>query len=407
MHCPYCGSDRVGRKEVRGEKTRYQCHACNKSWTIADRAEPQKPGSPQIMTEAEGPNLNIVSKSTDIRTLEQLLAYTRVDLDIWEVQKHTVNMWGGEQNPNFQVKAWLKRREDNHSTRDEIAAFKEEAAGYAPVYPKIQYDFEETGNLLEISLFDHHFGQLSWGDETGGSHYDIKIAEDLVLQSVSYILANSPQPDRILLPIGNDFFNVNSMANATVSGTPQSEDDRWKKTFSHGRQLWVKIIEMCMQVAPVDILVIPGNHDEERVYYLGETLYAWFHACDSVYVDNSPTLRKYYKWGDCLIGYTHGDREAKGSLINIMATEKPIEWSRTKYREWHKGHLHAAKATAFQILDEERGVREWVLPSLVAVDDWHAGKGYSSLRESIGMLWNKKAGKRQMIMFHPVVEESA
>jgi hypothetical protein len=88
-----------------------------------------------------------------------------------------------------------------------------------------------------------------------------------------------------------------------------------------------------------------------------------------------------------------------------MATERPLDWSQTRFREWHKGHLHAAKAHAFQILDEERGVREWILPSLVAIDDWHAGKGYSALRESIGMVWNKSRGKTAMYMYHP--EETA
>lgn len=404
MHCPYCGSGRVGRKENLGDKTRYQCHECKKSWTKTDRAEPTSSSIPQIMTEAEGPNLNIVSKSTDIRTLEQLLAYTRVDLSVWEVQKHTVNMWGSEANPNFQVKAWLKKRDDYISVQDDIEALKEDAKKYAPKYPKIKYPKHETGNLLEISLFDHHFGQLSWGDETGGANYDVKIAQKLAHDAIDYIIANSPQPDRILLPIGNDFFNVNSMLNATVAGTPQSEDDRWKKTYKKGRELWVGIIEKLMTIAPVDVLSIPGNHDEERVYYLTDALECWFHNTDSVNVDNSPTMRKYYPWGDCLIGFTHGDKEAevkKGALIYLMSTEVPMLWSRAKYKEWHKGHLHAAKETAFQILDEVRGVREWIMPSLVAVDDWHSGKGYSALRETIACNWNKRNGKNHMIMYHP------
>ena len=149
------------------------------------------------------------------------------------------------------------------------------------------------------------------------------------------------------------------------------------------------------------VKVIPGNHDEERVFYLGVALECWFHNADMVTIDNSPPLRKYFEWGKCLIGFTHGDREAKGTLINIMATEQPLPWSRTKYREWHKGHLHRAKAQAFQILDEERGVREWILPSLMAIDDWHAGKGYSALRESVGMIWNKEKGKTDIFMYHP------
>lgn len=358
----------------------------------------------KIMKEAEGPNLNIVSQSHEIRTLEQLLAYCKIDLQMWKVNKHVVNMWGSESNSNFQVKAWLQRKE-NIENKDALDIMIEEAKKYAVKYPKINYVKRiETENLLEISLFDHHYGQMSWGKETMGVNYNIKTAAVLVLDAVRDILsrANEIKLDKILLIIGNDFFNVNSQDNTTVAGTSQSEDDRWKKTFANGLKLWVQIIEMCMQIVPVDVLIIAGNHDEERTYYLGTALDAWFHGCKDVKIDNSPPLRKYYRWGKCLIGYTHGDKEPKGTLIPIMATEKPQDWSETKYREWHKGHLHHASETAFNILDEQRSIREWILPSLVALDDYHAGKGYRSLRESIGMIWNKNKGKTDMFMYHPI-----
>ena len=78
-----------------------------------------------------------------------------------------------------------------------------------------------------------------------------------------------------------------------------------------------------------------------------------------------------------------------------------MDWAETIYHEWHKGHWHHASAKAFQLLDEELGVREWVLPSLVALDDYHARKGYSHLRESMGMVWNRELGKTDLFMYHP------
>lgn len=358
----------------------------------------------KVTQEAEGPNLHIVSTSAQIRTLDQLLKFCRVDLDKWKVAKHVVNSWGSFENENFQVKAWLKEKDPEKDpeqiVRDIIATAKE----YAPKYKPIEYKtLPNEGNLLEISLYDHHFGQLSWSDETGYDSYDLKIAEKLAIDSIEYFVSKCrKQPiDRILLTIGNDFFNVNNSLNTTFLGTYQSEDDRWKKTFVKGWKLWVSLIESLMTVAPVDILIVTGNHDEERTFYLGETLYAWFSNCENVSIDNSPKNRKYYKWGQNLIGFTHGHKEIKGSLVNLMATEEPILWSQTKYREWHKGHLHHAKAHAFQILDEFYGVREWILPSLVSIDDWHSGKGYSALRESVAMVWHKELGKTDMYFYHP------
>ncbi len=31
--------------------------------------------------------------------------------------------------------------------------------------------------MLELSVYDHHFGKLAWGRETGHESYDLKIAE--------------------------------------------------------------------------------------------------------------------------------------------------------------------------------------------------------------------------------------
>jgi hypothetical protein len=84
-----------------------------------------------------------------------------------------------------------------------------------------------------------------------------------------------------------------------------------------------------------------------------------------------------------------------------MAQEVPYLWAQTKYREWHKGHLHAASAVGFQYLDEELGIREMVLLSLVALDDYHSGKGYSHLRESVGKIWSAEDGNTDDVKYHP------
>jgi hypothetical protein len=89
-----------------------------------------------------------------------------------------------------------------------------------------------------------------------------------------------------------------------------------------------------------------------------------------------------------------------------MATEQPIAWSRSRFREWHIGHWHAAKGIIYQVLHEDRGVRELVLPSLVPIDDWHAGKGYDALRESQAHLWHTEQGKTDIMMYHPAEERA-
>lgn len=270
-----------------------------------------------------------------------------------------------------------------------------------PQYPKLKYS-STSGNAAEISIHDLHFGSLCWGPETG-QNYDIKIAQKIYLDAVLNLAAEIErfEPERILFPVGSDFFNVNSKLNMTVAGTPQDEDCRYQKTYVYGRRMVVMAVDLLMVIAPVDVVIVPGNHDEERAFYLGDSLSSWYRDTEAVVVDNSPTPRKYWKFGKCLVGLTHGDKEVKGTLPLIMATEEPKLWAETEYREWHTGHLHHKNTKSYDYATESNGIRERILPSLAATDSWHKKKGYGGLREAESFIWNRDKGNVASFRYHP------
>jgi len=368
-----------------------------------------KSDTPHIIQDAEGPNLNIVSESHKIRTLEQLLAYTKVDLSTWRVKRHRVNSWGSHNNENFQVRAELELIDSDEG--EDVSLFEsliETAKEYSPKYEKIEYPKKDrAGRLYEISLFDHHWGQLSWAPETGGQNYDCKIANKIGVSAFNFLLEkvkNIPL-SKILLVVGNDFYNVDNIANTTTGGTPQSEDGRWKKTFPDGVQFWIEIIEKCSQIAPVDVLVVPGNHDKQRAFFLGVALECWFHNHKSVNIDNGPAERKYYEFGKNMICFTHASDEVKQAIPQLLPTERPEMWARTKYREVHGGHLHNYKMKAHQYIDEIQGIQVYTLPSMVPLNHWSAGRGYSGLRQTTAHLFHPEKGKEAIYFYHPEGEE--
>ena len=264
----------------------------------------------------------------------------------------------------------------------------------APVYKKHVYKEFNDPVMLEANLFDFHFGKLTWGKETG-ENYDLKIAKKLFINCIDKLInyAKMFQVERILFPIGNDFFNVNSSAATTFMGTPQTEDDRWKKTFVEGWKLLQRALGQLSQVAPVDVIVIPGNHDYESSFYLGEVLNAVNCNNPNVSVDNSPPLRKYYKYGNNLIGFTHGKDEKINDLPLIMANERSVEFAMCKYREWHLGDKHHKKDIKWLATEEIKGVTVRILRSLSTTDQWHYQKGYvGNIRAGEGFIWHKKNG---------------
>jgi len=129
-----------------------------------------------------------------IKTLDELLEVADVDLDIWKVKDFVINKWDvtswKKENPetiqNFQVKARLEKDVQLSEAIDIQKIFADMAQTYKPpilnVTPKLQKKSEEN-NLLEISIFDLHFGKLAWHGETG-EDYDIKIASKRFINAI-------------------------------------------------------------------------------------------------------------------------------------------------------------------------------------------------------------------------------
>jgi DNA repair exonuclease SbcCD nuclease subunit len=179
----------------------------------------------------------------------------------------------------------------------------------------------------------------------------------------------------------------------TFAGTPQHEDQRWKKTFKEGCAVLFQSIEMLSKIAPVDVVVVAGNHDLDMAFCAGEVIWAKFFNNKNVVVDNSPTQRKYYRYGKCLIGFTHGKEEKISELPLIMANERSKDFHEAKFKEWHIGHVHHKKEYKFLSSEEFKGVTVRILRALTATDAWHNSKGYIGAgRAAEGFVWNKEQG---------------
>lgn len=348
-----------------------------------------------------------------VKTLEGLLAAAKVDCNIWKVKDYIINKWDvtswKQEKPktieNWQVKARLEKDVKMSDVVDIEKMFKDMAKTYqppvldwSPVTPKK----DAENNLLEISIFDLHIGKLAWGGETF-ENYDTKIARERFIYSIEKLLhrASGFAYSRILFPVGNDFFNSDNIFNTTTKGTQQDEDLRWQKTFNIGVRLLVDGINLLKQTGvPVDVMVIPGNHDFERSYYMGMYLEAWFNNDPMVHINNGASPRKYYRFGNVLLGLTHGSEEKESSLPLLMATDiesKPM-WSDTKFHEWHLGHQHRKKNVKYELnrsreLNEDLGVTVRYLSSLTGTEEWHHKKGYVGCNKAAdAFIWNDNLG---------------
>ena len=296
--------------------------------------------------------------------------------EIAEESVSSVKFWQNVSGENrFSV---VVKGEDNimKETKEEIIKLLEDFS------PKVENDYNPVDDLItyEISLPDIHYGKMD------GQTLDE--AEDLYMDVIKDLMdkATGLNIERILLPIGNDCMNSEGFSRATTKGTPQQDSAAWQETFVGYCNLMVRAVCFLARTAPVDLVVIQGNHDYERMFYAGEFLRAFFLNDERVNVDNGYDPRKYYEYGINMIMFTHGDKEKPAQMPLIMATEQPEMFARTKHREVHCGHLHK------EMINEYRGIKVRFIPSICGNDEWHKMMGYEAKRTGQAHIWNKQRG---------------
>ena len=257
--------------------------------------------------------------------------------------------------------------------------------------PEIKLIKYKPGNVMfELPMMDVHFNKSAWGEETG-EDYDIEIAERLYKETVLDLVGKLKQcnlaVEKIIFPVGQDFFHVDNSESATTKGTRVDTDVRWQKMYKTGSELLVWNVEVLRSIAPVEIMYVPGNHDKVLSYCAVYNLYARYQDCDGVTVDLSPTPRKYIRYGVNLIGFSHGKEEGK-RIEHIMQQERPEDWGETRFREWHLGDLHHEETK------EVGGVKIRRISSITASDAWHTGKAYKAQRMAQAFVWDKEKGRQ-------------
>lgn len=431
--CPgLCGT----RIDVRAKT----CRPCRTKGVEGIVGTPQRPASP-LLTDSrveKADSCEITKNTTErIKTLADLVRVCEVDLDVWEVERWVANKWevGAKDKddtlvvePLWQVKAFLKRKSVETKTLEVLAAkLVEDIRREVRTAPKLftvrnaSRRYVDGDFLFEFAPFDLHLGKFAWSDETV-ANYDVDVAEDLFKGSLDYLLSNGLKLaggsfDRVLCVFGNDVSHVDSKKLQTTAGTQMDYDSRYIRVYRRIAAVHRWAVDQLRAVAPVDVVVVPGNHDELTSFHMGELLATRYENDPHVSVDNGPRLRKYYEYGVNLFGFAHGDRERVGELPLTMAREQHEAWARCSEREWQVGHKHIVEGWETtrgrklhysedrpglleQDLYSDKGVRVRRLTSLSGHDAWHTAHAYMDRRACESFLFHKTAGYTGQLSFN-------
>jgi hypothetical protein len=385
------------------------CGPCaGSSKTAAPSAAPPPRGVNRF---EDNGNTAIVYANVDreVRTLEELIEICKIDTSVWNVDRHVIETWPTTMKPaavgssgnwrrddarpvqvvNFLVKAYLSRKSEVIAARNEIAELKAEALRLAEYRPAIVHEPTDGELMLEVAIPDTHVGKLAWSEETGHGNYDTKIAVGGYHVAVDKLLSRvrGHRFTKILLPIGNDLLNADNREGLTTRGTQQQGDGRYQKTFRIVRRMIEETIEKLRLLAPVDVIVVPGNHDTLAAWHLGDSLECLYRNVPDVSIDNSANLRKFVQFGKVMLMFCHGDKGKKIDYPLLMARERKEMWATSEHREIHIGHTHESKVA------ERLGVKTRVSPALCPPDAWHAENMFvGNARGAEAYVWHREEG---------------
>lgn len=343
----------------------------------------------------------ISSESLTIKTVPDLIEYAEIDTDKWKVTKskvyhRSIPVKAGtdiEQRIKYEICIWVEeRKQDNLQI-----AIEEIVESLKKTKPK-RFNQKRVTNydyLLELGLYDSHFAMLAWHPETLHGNYDLDIARQTYVGAVTDILNRNKgyKVSKIIFPVGHDFFHTNDPRNVTPKAKNSLDTDgRHIKIFNTGVEAVIEAIELCRQIAPVEIIWVPGNHDPQTSYYLTYIIDAHFNSCKNVTVDRSPNIYKAKTWGNSFIGFAHGENMNLRDYPRLFIDDFPELWSKTKYREIHTAHFHTSKKLEFLTIQPvgQTNVRQF--PSLCTIDAWHYAQGYRHNPAALALYWDKRHG---------------
>ena len=284
---------------------------------------------------------------------------------------------------------WVKSQQDPEGKLELLLdAVKQIAEPFAGSHDPVPPPAATTADLLCVyPMGDPHLGMYAWASETG-EDFDLDIAERNLVAAVDHLVDLAPPADEALIINLGDFFHSDTNQNRTArSGHALDVDTRWAKVLSIGIRTMRRCIDRALlKHRTVRVICEIGNHDDHSSVMLALCLSNYYEREPRVVIDTSPEKFHWHRFGDCLIGVTHGDTVKFKDLAGVMAVDRAKDWGETKHRHWYCGHVH------HDTVKELPGVTVETFRTLAARDNWHHAAGYRSGRDMKCDVWHRRYG---------------
>ncbi len=178
--------------------------------------------------------------------------------------------------------------------------------------------------------------------------------------------------DKVTYIVGSDIFN-SEWTNATTKGTEQENiltyQDAFQKVGEHEAGVLNFLLENSNMV---DVLFVPGNHDQYVGWHLVSWLQALFLNTKRIRFDINPSNRKYEKYGNSALMFNHGDAMQAKDLAYKFPIEFKTHWSSCENYYCFLGDKHK------EVSQDFHGIKFYQVPALSASkSNWDDKQGHT------------------------------
>jgi len=314
----------------------------------------------------------------------ELAKLHKINLDKYKIS----NYWTKQKsNGKFtsSVLATLKKPKD-YSPED-FAKFLENYKPAELIVRGVYGEMEKEEADIEVSIADFHLAKKTLEGETiqEKKNQYLGVVRDLVEK-----VRNSHRINKIVFPISNDFFHTDNYQNQTTNLTPQDVLTSYDNEYEQGFDLLVTTINYLQAIANnVEVILVQGNHDRTKSFYLAHALEVFFKANEKISFQREHSVTKHVVLGNTFIGYHHGNCKIDDlPLLFATNNNSSSQFGNAVYREVHTGDKHHYMAK------EVKGVRIQQMPSLSGTDRWHLDNNFvNNIRAGLALIYHPIYGK--------------
>lgn len=237
--------------------------------------------------------------------------------------------------------------------------FTEFLTTYKPepiIYEFVDKIFSKDDAILIFPKQDAHFNKY---DIYGNNNIHDRFTE-IETKTIEILLEASlfNTIEKTTYIVGSDQFN-SEWTQLTTKGTPQTNILNYQDSFKLICDHEISIIENILAVSKgVEILFIPGNHDEYVGWHLVNFLSAYYRNNDKVLINDQVFNTKFERYSNSGIMFNHGDVIKPKDLALHFPLQFKEEWSKCDNYYIFTGDKHVEKSIDFN------GINFYQVPAL-------------------------------------------